>query len=44
MRQFIGSTSFMDGILMIGTLDHLQTQKMYGRQFLLAHSVITCIE
>ena len=34
----------MGGILMIGTLDCLQIQPIYGRPFLLAHSVIIFIQ
>ena len=44
LRQVRSSNLFMGGILMIGTLDHLQIQPIKGRPFLLAHSVIPCIK
>ena len=34
----------MGGILMIGTLDHLQIQPIDGRLFILEHSISTCIK
>ena len=44
LREVRGSTSFMGGILMIGTLDVLQIQPVDGRPFLLFHSIIACIK
>ena len=34
----------MSGILMIGTLYHLQIQPIDGRPFIPAHSIIICIK
>ena len=34
----------MGGILMIGALDCLQIQPIYGKQFILSHSIIPCIK
>ena len=40
LREVRGSTSFMGGILIIGTLGHLQIQPIDGRPFLIKHSII----
>ena len=42
LRQLRGSTSFMDVILMIGALDHLQIQPTYDKPFIISYSIIPC--
>ena len=44
LRNVRNSTVFMGGILIIGTLDHLQIQPIHGRPFLTANSIIPCFK
>ena len=44
LRQVRNSTSFMGGVLLIGTLDHLQIQPIHGRPFLTASGIMTCFK
>jgi predicted GIY-YIG superfamily endonuclease len=44
LRNIRGSTTFMGGILVIGTLDHMQIQPINGRPFLTANAVIPCFK
>ena len=44
LRNIRGSSTFMGGIRLIGTLDHLQIQPINGRPFLTASVVIPCFK
>ena len=44
LRNVRKSTVFMGGILLIGTLDHLQIQPINGRPFLTASGIIPCFK
>ena len=44
LRNIRGSSTFMGGILLIGTLDHLQIQPINGRPFLTASVIIPCFK
>ena len=44
LRNVRKSTVFMGGLLVIGTLDHLQIQPIVGRPFLTANCVIPCFK
>jgi predicted GIY-YIG superfamily endonuclease len=44
LRNVRGSSSFMGGVLVIGTMDHLQIQPINGRPFLTANSIIPCFK
>ena len=44
LRHVRGSNIFLGGILLIGTLDHLQIQPINGRPFLIANSIIPCFK
>ena len=44
LRNVRGSKTFMGGILIIGTLDHLQIQPINGRPFLTANAIIPCFK
>ena len=43
-RHIRGSNMFMGGVLLIGTLDHLQIQPINGRPFLTANAIIPCFK
>ena len=44
LQNIRGSTTFMGGILIIGTLDHLQIQPINGRLFLTSNYIATCFK
>jgi predicted GIY-YIG superfamily endonuclease len=44
LRHIRGSNMFMGGVLLIGTLDHLQIQPINGRPFLTANAIIPCFK
>ena len=44
LRHVRKSTVFMGGVLIIGTLDHLQIQPINGRPFLTANCIIPCFK
>ena len=43
-REVRGCSTFMGGVLIIGTIDHMQIQPINGRPFLTASAVIPCIK
>ena len=44
LRHVRGSNIFMGGIIIIGTIDHLQIQPIHGRPFLTGNSIIPCFK